>query len=128
MKDEIYRRIIVLCTLRTNLDSDLFQGTVRLAVASILTQHGLDNPEATLVLAQLLTPLITAELSSEREFLRSVSRGVDHPGCEKPGCATCRLRAWADSTPTAGAGADLDPELKRKIDEALRNARKGPTN
>lgn len=125
MKDEIYRRIIVLLALKVNFDSELFQGTLRVAIGSIMAQHGV-QPDAAFTLADPLNPLITAELTAEREMLR-LAIPLEHTGCNKPECAACRVVNWAKTaTPTPGA---VDAALEKKIQEALRQIdRKGPAN
>lgn len=123
VKDEIYRRIITLLTLRTNMDTELFKGTLRTAVSMVLVQYKMD-PAAAIDLSETLAPLIQAELMLEREVLRSVARG--HTGCGKPNCAGCRISKWASETPPTGAS---DPDLERRIAEALgRISKDGPVN
>jgi hypothetical protein len=122
VRARIYLKVIVLLTLRVDVDKKLMQETLRLAVELTLAELGLERPAAT-TLGGILGSLITQEIKEDRNVLRTAVRSTtSHSACGNEGCAACRVRKWAAEE----GGEPADADVEARIEEALASLRGGP--
>jgi hypothetical protein len=122
-KTALYERMVTLMTLNTNLESELFGGTIFLAAMAAARSIGLDE-ELAREMAMMAVGNTIHDIQKTRADIRAALKGHKHETCGNKDCAGCRLHAWANSTPADQSNAKKEPNYE----ELLRRSRNGPVN